>query len=203
MMTRTLLTGFGPFGTVVNNPSSRIVAHFAQAGAAGHDLTTRVLPVSYARAEGEIRALLSAGGFDSALLLGVAGRETHLRLEQFGRWAPSGHPDCDGLMPSNAERSPGALERYSTPVALEPLMHDLHAAGLPARLSDDAGSYVCNHTYYSALQAIAAEDLPTRCLFLHLPPDSETFSEPVEALAMPLRLQIEAVERILGWLARP
>jgi pyroglutamyl-peptidase len=86
-MTRTLLTGFGPFGRVVSNPSSRIVAHFAQAGAAGHDLTTRVLPVSYARAAREIRALLSAGGFDAALLLGVARRETHLRLEQFGRWA--------------------------------------------------------------------------------------------------------------------
>jgi pyroglutamyl-peptidase len=69
-------------------------------------------------------------------------------------------------------------------------------------LSDDAGSYVCNHTYYSALRAIAAEELPTRCLFLHVPPAPETFSELPETSTMLLSLQIHAVERILGWLAR-
>jgi pyroglutamyl-peptidase len=115
----------------------------------------------------------------------------------------AGRPDCDSLTLASTERLPGALERYSTPVALEPLVNELHAAGLPARLSDDAGSYVCNHTYYSALQAIAAEDLPTRCLFLHVPPDTETFGELPETSTMPLSLQIRAVERILGWLARP
>jgi pyroglutamyl-peptidase len=199
---RTLLTGFGPFGGVVNNPSSRIVAYFARAGAPGHDLTTRVLPVSYARAEREIRALLRAGRFDSALLLGVAGRETHLRLEQIGRWAPAHRLDGDGLPPPNMERPPGALEFYSTPVALGLLMNHLLASGLPARVSDDAGSYVCNHTYYAALQTIAAEELPTRCLFLHVPADSVTFSEPPAAPTLALPLQIKAVERILAWLAR-
>src|SRR5579871_6726962 len=83
---QTLLTGFGPFGQVVNNPSARIVEHFGRAGAPGHDLTTRVLPVSYARAGQAVRDLLLAGRFDAALLLGVAGQESHLRLEQCGRW---------------------------------------------------------------------------------------------------------------------
>src|SRR5207247_1412081 len=101
------------------------------------------------------------------------------------------------------ERPPTALELYSTPVALEPLMSHLLSAGLPARLSDDAGSYVCNHTYYAALQTIDAEDLPTRCLFLHVPADAETFSIPVAGPTMALCLQINAVERVLGWLAQP
>jgi pyroglutamyl-peptidase len=101
------------------------------------------------------------------------------------------------------EQPPGALEFYSTPVALEALMNHLLAAGLPARLSDDAGSYVCNHTYYAALHAIAAEGLPTRCLFLHVPADSETVSEPVAGPTMSLRRQIEAVKCTLAWLAQP
>src|SRR5262245_13813558 len=55
---RTLLTGFGSFGNVVNNPSARIVEHFARTGAPGHELTARVLPVSFARAGEAIRDLL-------------------------------------------------------------------------------------------------------------------------------------------------
>lgn len=199
---RTLLTGFGPFGEVVNNPSARIVEHFARAGAAGHDLTTRVLPVSYTRAEREIRELLLAESFDAALLLGVAGREAHLCLEQCARWQGAERADSDGCGPAPRVGQPGLLDRYSATIALQPLLAALLAAGFPARLSDDAGSYVCNHTYFAALHAIAAENLPTRWLFLHVPAGHEAFSEPVEGPAMPLRHQIEAVAHVLAWLGR-
>ncbi len=199
---RTLLTGFGPFGEVVNNPSARIVAHFEQVGAPGHELTTRLLPVSYARAEREIRGLLTTGRFDGAVLLGVAAREPQLRLEQLGCWQPGKRPDSDGDTAASAERHPGAPDRYRATVELEPLVEVLASDGLPARLSDDAGSYVCNHTYYTALHAIAAHGLPTRCFFLHLPADAETFAGPHDGPTMPLEQQIQAVERVLGWLGR-
>lgn len=201
-MMRTLLTGFGPFGAVLNNPSARIVEHFERTGAPGHELTPRVLPVSYARAEREIRDLLIEGRFDGALLLGVAVREAHVRLERCGRRRSAGHPDCDGHLPAPVGPRPGALVQYLATVALEPLLEELVAAGLPACLSDDAGGYVCNHTYYAALHAIAAENLPTRCLFLHVPADPETFSAPPEGPVMPLRTQIEAAARVLAWLER-
>lgn len=197
---RTLLTGFGAFGTVVNNPTARIVAHFERAGAPGHDLTTRVLPVSFRRAELAIREHLTSERFDAALLLGVAVGEPELRLEQFGRLRPSGRTDCDGDKPSvTGQRAPG-VNRYAATVPLTTLLEDLLAAGFQARLSEDAGSYVCNHTYFAALHAIASEELPTLCFFLHVPADFETFSSAPECAAMPLWVQIEAVSHALAWL---
>ena len=198
---RTLLTGFGPFEKTIHNPSARIVDHFARAGAPGHALTTRVLPVSFARAEEEIRRLLLTGQYDAAVLLGVAGREACLRLEQFGRRVAASREDVDGAVPGLLELHGDAPDSYCTTLALAHLHDNLTAAGLPSRLSDDAGAYVCNHTYYAALDAIATGTLSTRCLFIHVPADENTYEEPTESPTLPLECQIEAVRLILEWLA--
>jgi pyroglutamyl-peptidase len=202
-MMRTLLTGFGAFGHTVNNPSARIVNHFARTEAPGHELTARVLPVSFARAEREIGELLCSGRFDAAVLLGVAGREEQLRLERFGRLRATDRMDVDGALRADVARAPEAPDCYRATAALERLLDELTMAGLPARLSDDAGDYVCNHTYYAALETISAGNLPTRCLFVHVPPDAETFAQPWDGPMLPLERQIEAVALILAWLAKP
>ena len=199
---RTLLTGFGSFGHTVNNPSARIVEHFARVGATGHELTARVLPVSFGRAEHEIRGLLSSGRFEAAVLLGVAGREERIRLERFGRLRATDRTDVDGSLPANPERVTSVPDCYHATVSLEQLFVELTAAGLPARLSDDAGDYVCNHTYYATLETIAVSSLPTRCLFVHVPPDAETFAVPLDGPTLPLERQIAAVALILAWLIR-
>jgi pyroglutamyl-peptidase len=198
---RTLLAGFGPFGNTINNPSARIVEHFARSGAPGHELTARVLPVSFSRASDEIRALLSTARFDAAVLLGVAGKEACLRLERFARRRAAGRADVDGTMPGETELAPGAPDTCSASVPLEALWSKLTDAGLPTRLSDDAGDYVCNHTYHSALVTLTENRLLTRCLFVHVPADEVTYAEPVDSPTLPLQRQIEAVSLILEWLA--
>jgi pyroglutamyl-peptidase len=199
---RTLLTGFSAFGSVVNNPSERIVAWLEREGAPGHELTTRVLPVSYERAAREIEALLKEGAFDAALLLGVARAETCIRVEQQARLGLSGHgPDVDGKVPVTAAGAQGTPAVYSATFGVEGMVKRLAGAGFAARLSEDAGGYVCNYTYYSALRTIRQAGLSTRCLFLHVPPDEETFSEPPAQGGMPLAQQVVAVQAVLAWLA--
>jgi pyroglutamyl-peptidase len=198
---RTLLTGFEAFGSVTSNPSARIVAWLEREGAPGHELTTRVLPVSYERSAREIEALLRDGAFDVALLLGVARRETCLRIEHRGCLRLTGHrPDVDGEVPRAVE--PGDRpEAYPATVAVEAVVERLAGAGLAVRLSEDAGSYVCNHAYYAALRTIREAGLSTRCLFLHVPPDAETFGEPLAQGGMPLAQQVAGVQEVLAWLA--
>jgi pyroglutamyl-peptidase len=197
---RTLMTGFGPFENTIHNPSARIVDHFERSGAPGHELTTRVLPVSFIRAEAEIRSLLHSGGYDAAVLLGVAGREACIRLEQFARLRKAGRADVDGMISGMPERLGGAPDAYGTILPLDMLLDGLTVAELPARLSDDAGAYVCNHVYYAALDVIATVPLPTRCLFVHVPADEHTYEEPFDGPTLPFDRQIKAVMLILEWL---
>jgi len=194
---RTLLTGFGPFGDVVDNPSARIASHFAESGAPGHELTVRILPVSFERASDEITRLLTEGNFDLALMLGVAGRDSEIRVETCARNQDAARiPDCDDSQPSGVISESG-LEAYRTSVDAGLLVKTLLDSGIPARVSDSAGSYVCNRAYYAALHAITRHSLPTRCLFLHVPSDENTFAES-QPVAMPLQIQIQAVEVLLS-----
>src|SRR5215218_7319665 len=129
---RTLLTGFGPFGAAINNPSARIVAHFAREGAPGHELTTRVLPVSYERAGREISTLLQEGEFDAAVLMGVAQGEALLRIEHAAHRREAAHaPDCDGRTPASVPLPTDALDVYLATLHPEPVVAALTAAGVP------------------------------------------------------------------------
>jgi pyroglutamyl-peptidase len=191
---RTLLTGFGPFLDVSDNPSARLARHFSVHGAPGHRLTVRVLPVSFGWTGIILPHLIKAGRYDAALLLGVdSGGGDRIRLERFGRNVTRGNsPDVDGFAPGEAPITPGAPDLFATRVDVGGLLGKLEAEGIVSYLSEDAGGYVCNHVYYTALRAIAEADLPTRCLFLHVPPATP---------ACPLERQQHAVEIALAWLA--
>ncbi len=198
---KTLLTGFGPFAGVIDNPSGRIVRHFGSAGAAGHEITAHVLPVSFKRADAEIRELIRAGDFDLALLLGVAGNASRFRLESIARNVDRARiPDCDGSVPQGlpiVEEGPSTL---ATPVDAASLQVRLAGDGFEAEVSEGAGGYVCNHAYYAALDEISQSSLKTRCLFVHMPPDELTFAEPVEQAVTSMECQVAFVGRLLALL---
>ena len=195
---RVLLTGFGPFGKVIENPSGRIVEQIAREGLPGHELVTAVLPVSFAQLEQRIAELLREGNFDVALLLGVARKDGVIRLEQCGRNLDRARiPDCDGVQPQDVPVCADGPELHLSSVPLEPLTKILEGAGVPVRISDDAGGYVCNHLYYSALHAAEEAQLPTRCLFVHVPPDAQTFGSLEPETYMPFADQVKAVQIIL------
>jgi pyroglutamyl-peptidase len=45
----------------------------------------------------------------------------------------------------------------------------MRAAGIPADISDVAGTFCCNHLMYGILHHIALNDLPIRAGWIHLP----------------------------------
>jgi pyroglutamyl-peptidase len=64
---------------------------------------------------------------------------------------------------------PGAPPAYEATVPVETLVRRMAAAGLPARDSAHAGTYLCNHVLYRSLHRVATQHLNTRVGFLHLP----------------------------------
>jgi pyroglutamyl-peptidase len=195
---KILLTGFGPFADIVDNPSARLVRHFSERGFPGHDLTTRVFPVSFARADAQARALLLNGPFDLALLMGVARNAARFRLESVAANEDRARvPNCDGESPQSVAIVPGYGQSIRTALPVHEIHAALEAAGFPADVSTDAGRYVCNRTYFAALHEICESALPTRCLFLHVPPDERSFIEPDGHPFVPFTRQANFVRDLL------
>jgi pyroglutamyl-peptidase len=150
---RLLVTAFGPFGRWRRNSS----AEAAQALAATRPgLSLRVLPVDHAAGAEALEAALAALSPDALLCAGLAD-DPAPRLELRAR-------------PPEALGARGAERRGLWPWAAA--LDAVRAAAGAARLSDDAGRYVCETTYWTALARAGAPGGPRRVAFLHLPPPS-------------------------------
>lgn len=165
MCPRLLVTGFGPFPGAPRNPTEALVERIVQRADLGLRaiVVGRVLATTWAEIEA-FPALLREIDPDAVLMLGLARRARTFRIERVARARVAAAVDAEGRRgkPSTAS-GPAAL---ATTAPAHAIVTAIRARGLPAAVSDDAGAYLCNALYRSAL-AIAA-GRPT--VFLHLPP---------------------------------
>jgi pyroglutamyl-peptidase len=167
---RVLITGFGPFPGAPFNPSAALAEALARRrrpALAGIERATHVFATTYAAVDRDLPKLFAQKP-DIVLMFGVAGRRRRLCIETRARNAVSLlFPDAGGYRPRHGViklRGPAALPGNA------PFARLAGAAGRQARLSRDAGSYLCNYVYWRALEQVRG----TRPLvqFVHIPPVS-------------------------------
>ena len=165
---RLLLTGFGPFPGAPRNPTAEVVARVAAHAGLGRDveIVPRILPVTWA-AVGAVADTLAAVAPDVVLHLGLARRARDIRVEtracnRAAVWAV----DAAGRAPTSTTLELDGPTHRAVRAPTRAMTARIAALGLPARLSDDAGDYLCNALLWRSLAGSA--DRPTA--FLHLPP---------------------------------
>ncbi len=168
MATRILLTGFGPFGKVQENPSEQVVRQLDSVDIDGVELKTLILSVSFQDAIAEMhRCLRTDGPFDYVLSLGVATKRTYISLE---RRALNKKHDTSNLDTSDSSVVENAPDCYFTTLPISRLKRCIsNATEVPIRMSDNAGSFVCNALFFATLHEIAISQLATKCGFIHIP----------------------------------
>ncbi len=169
MATRILLTCFGPFGKVQENPSEQVVRQFDSIDLDGVELKTLILPVTFQDAIAEMhRCLRMDGPFDYVLSLGVATKRTCISLE---RRALNKKHDSSNLGSPDSPVVENAPDCYFTTLPISRLKRCVsNATDVPIRISDNAGSFVCNALFFVTLHEIAIRQLATKCGFIHVPP---------------------------------
>jgi pyroglutamyl-peptidase len=166
LKTRLLVTGFGPFPGSAVNPSAEVARRVADSPRwrlVGAEAQAMVLPTAYSSIEGVLVPALRKGGYDAVLMIGIAGRARRIRVERrAANRASTLSPDASGRRGARLGLGPGPAHRIAAASPGRALRH-LRRHGLPGGVSQDAGRYLCNACYFSAL----AEPLPA--LFLHIP----------------------------------
>jgi pyroglutamyl-peptidase len=165
-----LITGFEPYGGRRRNPSGELAR--ALDGARIGDLTVigRILPVVFAGLATRVEACLAETRPSLVIALGLWPGEPAIRLERVAvNLADNASPDNAGLrIDHEALDHDGAAERRAT-LPLPAIHAALLADGIPARLSDTAGTFLCNATLYMLLRAIERNGERAPCGFIHLP----------------------------------
>jgi pyroglutamyl-peptidase len=168
---RVLLIGFGPFPGAPFNPSAILVKALARRrrpAFAELDRATHVFATSYAAVDRDWPKLF-ANKPDIVLMFGFAGRRRALCIETGARNAVSLLlPDASGYRPERGEILAGGPAALRGAAPFADLLGALRGTSVPARLSRDAGRYLCNYAYWQALTR--ARDGRPLVQFVHIPP---------------------------------
>jgi pyroglutamyl-peptidase len=172
-MRTILITGFGPFPGSPFNPSARIATSLARRrrpALAGTRRIAHVFATRYDAVDRELPALLARERPDIVVMFGVATRARHMRVEERARNRVAVlFPDAGGYRPATRTIAPHA-EALRNPLPLAGLVKAARSAGVVAARSRNAGTYLCNYTYWRALEAAARPGGPRLVIFVHVPP---------------------------------
>jgi len=189
-MTTVLLTGFEPFGGDAANPSGEAVHLVASRWTGPELLVTAVLPVTFAGAAARLRELIGEHRPDVVIAAGLAGGRTAIGVERVAvNLVDARIPDNDGEQPVDVPSVPDAPAAHFATLPVKEIVGRIAAAGIPVELSYSAGTFVCNHVFFTALESAAS---PARAGFVHVPWSTE--HAPANAAALPLRAIADALE---------
>jgi pyroglutamyl-peptidase len=167
---RVLLLGFGPFPGAPRNPSADLAQKLARRRRpllADLERRAHVLATTYAAVERDLPKLL-ADKPEIVLVFGLAARRRDVCVETRARNAVSVlFPDAGGYRPRHSRIERGGPDAHVGRAPFHRLLGALRAHHVAARLSRDAGRYLCNYAYWRAL-AHAADGRPL-VQFVHIP----------------------------------
>lgn len=159
-MKKIIVTHFGPFGGRTTNASKEVVSLLG-------DFEIKELPVSWNKVPNYIDDIFSNDP-DYLFLIGEASSYKQITIEKVAHNISNGK-DNDG---TNKDKEPiinGASDILTSQFDLSKLKY---------LISEDAGKYLCNYTYYLAL----SKTKNCKVLFVHLPYIEENGANSVENL---------------------
>ena len=166
-----LLTGFEPFEQEAINPSweaVRALDGWRHDGAVVH---ARRISCVFGAALRELDAAIDELQPQLVLAIGLAGGRSEITPERVAINVDDGRI-CDnaGCQPIDVPVVAGAPAAYFSSLPIKAMVRDLRAAGIPAAVSNTAGTFVCNHLFFGLMHRIATRPVAgMRGGFIHIP----------------------------------
>ncbi|AIU69336.1 pyrrolidone-carboxylate peptidase [Thermococcus eurythermalis] len=166
---KVLVTGFEPFGGESINPSWEAVKALPDE-LNGATLLKVQLPVSFKGVREILPRLITKEKPDIVLMAGQAGGRPNVTVERVAiNVMDSTMPDNDGFAPEDEPVFEGAPDAYFATIPIKAIVKALRDAGIPAGVSNTAGTYVCNTAMFTALHTIAVSGMEAKAGFIHVP----------------------------------
>ncbi len=174
MTQNVLLTGFEPFDKDPLNPSWEVARALDgwQPAAMGGACTVRAVQLPCVFGDAIARLDESMAQWQPALVicLGLAGGRTEITPERVAINVDDARiPDNAGCQPvDTAVHADGPAAYFST-LPIKAMVRDMRAQGVPAAVSNTAGTFVCNHIFYALMHHLAKGARGVRGGFIHVP----------------------------------
>lgn len=166
-----LITGFEPFGGETVNPS------WSAAEAAAATLLTQDVPAAaiqlscvFGQSISALEEAIRTHAPTLVLAVGQAGGRSEISIERVAiNMDDARIPDNAGNQPVDKPVREGGPAAYFSTLPIKRALAELQQAGLPAAISQTAGTYVCNHAFYGLMDLLANDGGTARGGFVHVP----------------------------------
>ncbi|MYN08244.1 pyroglutamyl-peptidase I [Pseudoduganella aquatica] len=169
-MKTILLTGFEPFNQETINPAWETVRALDGWSEDGFRVVARQLPCVFGEANEAMAQAVAELHPAVVIAVGQAGGRCDLSVERVAINVDDA-PIRDNRQQQLVDEAivPGGPAAYFSTLPIKAIVGALREAGLPASVSQTAGTFVCNHVFYGLMHAAAKGRRAMRAGFIHIP----------------------------------
>src|SRR5690625_633863 len=169
MMKKLLLTGFEPFLNYPVNPTMDIVKELDGETINNYEIVGKILTVDFAKSGEQILKEIKNVQPDAVISLGLAAGRDRITPERIAINCNDGPKDNRGYQPNGERIFDNGPDGYFSTLPIQRIVETLRIKGLPAKISNTAGTYLCNNIMYHGLHYFSEHKLAVPSGFIHLP----------------------------------
>lgn len=166
---KLLLTAFDPFGGEAINPALEAVKLVSDEISDVHVVKLEV-PTVFGKSIRTVAAAIEKEKPDVVLCIGQAGGRYDLTPERVAINIDDARiKDNEGNQPIDTPIFEDGASAYFTTLPIKAMVQAIRKAGIPASVSNSAGTFVCNHLMYGVLYTLDKQYPHVRGGFMHVP----------------------------------
>ncbi|MGU8076229.1 pyroglutamyl-peptidase I [Streptococcus suis] len=195
---KIIVTGFDPFGGEPINPALETIKSLPKT-IAGAEIILVEIPTVFDKAADVLEEKMVEHLPDAVLCIGQAGGRVDLTPERIAINQDDARiPDNEGQQPIDRTIRADGQPAYFSTLPIKAMVEAIHRIGLPASVSNTAGTFVCNHLMYQALYLAEKQFPKTKAGFLHIPFLPEQVVDKPGQASMSLNDIVRGVEVAIG-----
>ncbi len=166
---KILVTGFDPFGGESVNPAIESVKLLPDT-IAGAQIIKLEIPTVVHKSIAKIDAAIQQYDPDIILSIGQAGGRSDITVERIGINCDDCRiPDNEGNQPIDEKVFPDGPDAYFATLPIKAMVEQIQKAGIPASISNTAGTFICNHVLYGVRYLCQHHYPEKKSGFIHIP----------------------------------
>ncbi|AEX84508.1 pyroglutamyl-peptidase I [Marinitoga piezophila KA3] len=195
---KVLVTGFEPFDGEKINPSFEAVKRLSSSIYGGEIIRLEIPTVFYKSIE-TLRSKMCEEQPDIVICVGQAGGRARISIERVAINIDDAKiPDNEGQKPEDKPIFFDGENAYFSNLPIKKIKKELEGIGIPAEISNSAGTFVCNHLLYGLMYYIERDFKKTLGGFIHVPYLPEQIIDKKGNLpSMSLENIVKALEQII------
>ncbi|PHM66371.1 pyrrolidone-carboxylate peptidase [Xenorhabdus stockiae] len=194
-MKTILVTAFEPFGGDTTNPSWEAIKRLQGSRVTDANIEVHQLPCIFDTSLAQLYTMIDNYQPELVISVGLAGGRPDITVERIAININDARiADNAGNQPVDTPIIVGGPAAYFSSLPIKAMVRALNMSGIPATVSQTAGTFVCNHVMYGLLHYLTQKYPAARGGFIHVPYLPEQATEYTNMPSMSLEIITSALK---------